>query len=249
MRVLLALLAVALLGAGGYATVGLASVAPIICDNDDCTPPPPTTTVPTTTTTTTSGGGGSTTTTTTSDADRDGVIDTYDNCKGIYNPAQSDGDNDRIGDDCDDTNNYGTGSITRAVAYNDASWSASQTLTSLCPSGSSGRLVRTHLESWDKLGIRHFWTWEVTGKFCWKGGVVTAVRDLLSRPTHTAWPYKWSGNVFAPRAIGIGLANASIEAQAQFETCVFRWGCYAHIYPRVSIKINGLGQYSWSYGS
>jgi fibronectin type III domain protein len=74
------------------------------------------------------------------DADGDGVLDDLDNCRSWFNPDQSDGDGNGIGDECEcgDQNGDGTVNVLDLIAINRATINPSLA-TPLCDTNYDGK--------------------------------------------------------------------------------------------------------------
>lgn len=158
----------------------------------------------------------------------------------MSNADQADGDEDWIGDACDEFDDSGDPTQTMSVVS--GGHLPDGYARFLCPLGSRARRFNVGVEGRDLTGQRLLYTFELSGLFCYQpGGSITGYRELFSTSRQTAWPWEWRGNLFAPRGFGVGARSGRVEAQGKFSSCVFRWGCIRSITPWITVHVYNSG--------
>jgi hypothetical protein len=246
-RLVLLLAAAVLTLAVGGAGAALATVAgDMVCDDPECNPPPPTTTQPppppppppgsTTTGTTTSGS---------ADADGDGIADWWDNCRTVSNADQADTDGDRAGDACDSTMPdyvYGTDVATDADGGGGT--------RNLYGAGTC-RPVWAYAQLWSAGRALKQFEYRLAFTYCYQGGKVNQIRDLVAFSRSSSWPWQFKGNVVGPFARGVGNYTATVFVQGKYEACLFSWGCAYSKTPWIEVTVTASGtsrptmRYGW----
>lgn len=239
---LLGLVALALAGAAVATAIGPAAEAepattdPIICPELPCIPPPPTTTGTTSTIPPPPPGTTSTTTTSGStDTDGDGIPDWWDNCRTVANQDQADTDGDHVGDACDttipdyvystDLGGDGDADAGDRDLYSSATCRAAWGGVQLW---SAGRLVKQ-------------FDYRLTFRYCYRGGKVTAIRDMVAFSKSAIWPWQFKGNIVGPQPRNLGSYAADVFVQGRYEVCLFSGGCTFSKTPWMNVTVFASG--------
>ena len=246
LQLLVAVLALAALAGGGAAVATAvestaepapaAPTEPIVCPELPCIPPPPTTTTTTTTQpppppTGTTG----TTTSGSADTDGDGIPDWWDNCRTVANRDQADTDGDSAGDACDSTMPAYVYS-TDVTQETDAGW-ATRGLYGV----GTCRPVWAYAQLWSAGRALKQFEYRLGFTYCYQGGKVTQIRDLVAFSRSSSWPWQFRGNIVGPLARSVGSYTATVFVQGKYEACLFSWGCTFTKNPWIEVTVSASG--------
>ena len=83
--------------------------------------------------------------------------------------------------------------------------------------------------------------YRLTFRYCYRGGKVTAIRDMVAFSKSAIWPWQFKGNIVGPQPRNLGSYAADVFVQGRYEVCLFSGGCTFSKTPWMNVTVFASG--------